>query len=47
MNTTRNAMTGDGSQTSAVVAGGDTGSTTGATEDWNGDGITTQTIATD
>jgi len=47
MNTNRNAMAGSGTQTSALVAGGFLPAVSGATEEWNGDGITTQTIATD
>ena len=50
MNTTRNAMTGSGSVPSGLVSGGNSGSGTyvlASTEEWNNDGITTQTIATD
>ena len=47
MNTTRNAMTGSGSVTSGLASGGATPSISGATEEWNNDGVTTQTITTD
>ena len=43
INTARQ-LTGDGTQTAAIAFGGDTGSASSATEEWNGDGITTQTI---
>ena len=50
MNTTRNAMTGSGSQTSGLVSGGNSGSGTyvlASTEQWHGDGKVTETITTD
>ena len=47
MNTTRNAITGSGSQTSGLVSGGGTPSVSAATEQWHGDGKVTETITTD
>jgi hypothetical protein len=47
MNTTRNAITGAGSQTSGLVSGGSTPAVSDATEEWNGEGLFSRTVTTD
>ena len=44
-NTARNSLGGAGTSTSALGFGGDTGSKTNATEEWNGDGHVTEKIS--
>ena len=45
LNTGRTALGGAGIATSALGFGGDTPPNTTATEEWNGDGIVTETIS--
>ena len=47
MSTGRAAIGGAGTITSALAFGGDTGSNTTATEEWDGDSLFVNTVATD
>ena len=47
LNTGRNYIAGAGDQTNALGFGGDSGSRTGATEEWSSTSTTTKTVSTD
>jgi len=47
LNTGRTYLAGSGNQTNALAFGGDSGSRTGATEEWSGSSNVTKTVSTD
>ena len=47
LNTGRNYLAGAGNKTNALGFGGDSGSRTGATEEWSGSSNLTKTVSTD